>query len=300
MAEAFDKLIAAVAERQFGYITRAQLLALGLGRRAIQSRIETGRLIPVHVGVYAVGYVNRTPVARACAAVLACGEPAALSHGSGATLWGFKKHWDEPFEVTVGTSHRHRPGIAIHRSRTLVRRDITRHHGIRVTSPARTMLDYAPRLTDRRLGRLVNDGLRGPYLHLDDLADVRRRNPTHPGAKRLARFVGEPTNSPLEDDFVEFAKRYGLPAPVTNTHLFGYEIDVLYPAERVIVEVDSVEFHSDRDAFERDRDRDATMLAADYLTVRVTDMRMTKTPEREARRLNAILERRRRVARRVA
>jgi Transcriptional regulator, AbiEi antitoxin len=296
MVDALEALIAAIAVKQFGYITRAQLLAIGLGPPAIKYRVKTGRLIPVHAGVYAVGYVNRTPVARACAAVLACGNRAALSFGSAATLWGFNKHWDEPFEVTVADSHRRRAGIKIHRSRTLVRRDITRHHGIRVTSPARTMLDYAPRLTDRRLGRVVNDGLRGPYLHLDDLADVRRRNPTHPGAKRLARFVGEPTNSPLEDDFVEFAKRYGLPAPVTNTHLLGYEIDVLYPAERVIVEVDSVEYHSDRDAFEGDRDRDATMLAADYLTVRVTDMRMTKTPEREAGRLNAILERRRRRA----
>jgi very-short-patch-repair endonuclease len=71
---------------------------------------------------------------------------------------------------------------------------------------------------------------------------------------------------------------------------------VLYPAERVIVEVDSVEFHSDRDSFERDRHRDAIMLEADYLTVRITDQRMKRTARAEARRLNAILERRRRAA----
>jgi Transcriptional regulator, AbiEi antitoxin len=298
MVDALEASIAAVAAKQFGYITRAQLLAIGLGPAAIKYRVKIGRLTPVYAGVYGVGYVNRTPVARACAAVLACGRRAALSHGSAATLWGFNKHWDVPFEVIAPTV-RARDGVKVHRSRVLRRRDITRQHGIRVTSPARTVLDYVPRLSEKRVRRVVNDGLRGPHLHLDDLGDVLRRNPTHPGTKRLLRFVEDPsgpTNSPLEDDFVEFAKRYGLPAPVTNTWLGGYEVDILYPAERVIVEVDGFDFHSDRDSFERDRDRDANMLEADYLTVRVTKERMSHTPGREARRLNAILDRRRRRA----
>jgi hypothetical protein len=296
MGGAVERAIALVVGRQHGYITRAQLLALGLSRRAIQDRIQTARLIRVHAGVYAVGYVNRMPVARACAAVLACGERAALSHGSAATLWGFNKYWDEPFEVTVAGSQRRRAGIRIHRSRVLLRRDVTMQLGIRVTSPARTALDVAPGLTDRRLPRVVNDGLRGPHLHLDDLADVLRRNPTHPGTQRLLHFVGDhvPTNSPLEDDFVAFAKRYGLPVPVTNIYLFGYEIDVFYPRERVIIEVDSHGYHSDRHSFERDRERDVVMLAADILTVRITDERMKGAPRREVERLFKILERRRR------
>ncbi len=299
MVDALDKAIAAVTGRQHGYITREQLLAIGLGAGAIKYRVAIGRLIPVYAGVYAVGHVNRTPIARAHAAFLACGEKAALSHGSAASLWGFNKHWDTPFEVTVASSHRRRAGITVHRSRTLARVDVRRHHGIRVTSPARTVLDNAPHLTGMRLSRFVNDALRTPYLQLPSLADVLSRNPTHPGAKRLLRFVEagrEPGRSPLEDDFLEFARRYGLPAPVTNTYLFGYEIDVLYPRERVIVEVDGYEFHSDRDSFERDRERDAVTLAADYLTYRITKERLRQQPEQDARRLLAILDARRRRA----
>src|SRR5690349_7590090 len=228
-----EAAIALIAGRQHGYITRAQLLAIGLGVGAIKYRVELGRLIPVYAGVYAVGYVRRTPEARACAAVLACGEKAALSHGSAASLWGFAKHWDEPFEVTA-PSIRIRNGIKVHRSRTLGRRDITRQLGIRVTSPARTVLDNAPRLTGKRLSRFVNDALRTPYLHVADLADVLNRNPNHPGTKRVLPFVRKPTNSPLEDDFLEFAQQYGLPTPTTNTYLLDYEIDVFYPRERVI------------------------------------------------------------------
>jgi very-short-patch-repair endonuclease len=85
-----------------------------------------------------------------------------------------------------------------------------------------------------------------------------------------------------------------LPEPVTNTILFGYEIDVLYPAERVIIEVDGYEFHSDRDSFGRDRKRDAVMLAHDYQTVRITAEHMEDDPEHEAQLLMAILDNRRR------
>jgi hypothetical protein len=292
MADTVERAIAAVAARQHGYVTRAQLLAVGLGRRAVQYWMSTGRLIPVYAGVYAVGYVRRTPVERAAAAVLACGEKAALSHGSAASLWGFSKHWDEPFEVTA-PSIRKRDGIKVHRSRTLARRDITRQLGIRVTTPARTVLDHAPRLTGKRLSRFVNDALRTPYLHVPDLADVLNRNPNHPGTKRVLPFARKPTNSPLEDDFLEFAQRYGLPTPVTNTHLLGYEIDVFYPRERVIVEVDGHEYHSDRDSFERDRRRDVVMLEAGIVTARITDERMKNEAEQEARRLLTILAARR-------
>jgi very-short-patch-repair endonuclease len=296
MAGAIDKAIAALAGRQHGYVSRAQLLKLGLTPKAVLWRVQTGWLIQVYAGVYAVGYVQRTPVARAHAVVLACGERSALSHASAASLWGFNKHWDEPFEVTVASSHRRRKGIKVHRSRTLARRDITWQLGIRVTTPARTVLDTAPRLTGKRLSRFVNDALRTPYLHVAHLADVLNRNPNHPATKRILPYVRTPTNSPLEDDFVEFARRYGLPKPTTNTYLLGYEIDVLYPRERVIVEVDGYEFHSDRDSFERDRKRDVVMLAAGVVTVRITKDRMQDEPEEEAGRLRSILAARRKAA----
>jgi hypothetical protein len=295
MADAFDRAIAVVAGRQYGYVTRSQLLALGLGPGAIKHRIETGGLIRAHAGVYAVGHARKTPLARAAAAVLACGDGALLSHGSAATLWGFNKYWDLPFEVTV-TSPRSRNGIKVHRSRALSRRDIDRQHGIRVTSPARTVLDITPRLSDKRVTRVVNNGRHARVLHLDDLVDVLNRNPNHPGTKRLRGFLETTTGitrSDLEDRFVAFARSYGLPEPATNVPLLGYIVDVLYPDERVIVEVDSFEFHRLKSEFEGDRDRDATMLAAGYLTVRVTDERMNQTPVREARRLNSILQSRR-------
>jgi hypothetical protein len=73
------------------------------------------------------------------AAVLACGPDAALSHGSAAALWRIVPRWPSPTHVTA-PSERDRPGIHVHRSRDA---DTTTHYGIRVTTPARTLLDLA-------------------------------------------------------------------------------------------------------------------------------------------------------------
>ena len=300
VAEQIDKQIAALARKQHGHVQRRQLLALGLGPAAIKYRVEIGRLIVVYAGVYAVGHLPLAPEARAHAAVLACGDRAILSHASAASLWRYTKHWTTRYEVTV-PSKRRRPGIKVHRATTLTRRDITRQLGVPVTSPARTVFDMTPRLkTDAALRRFVNDARLTRTFHLSDLAELLARHPHHPATKRLTPFLdggrSGPTRSEFEDAFTEFARQYGLPAPVVNTHVLGYEADVLFPEQRVIVELDGWDFHSDRAAFESDRDRDAELLAAGYVTVRITWERLKSQPAREAERLRRILRARAREA----
>ncbi|MFZ0039859.1 MAG: type IV toxin-antitoxin system AbiEi family antitoxin domain-containing protein [Solirubrobacteraceae bacterium] len=288
--------ILALARRQQGNITRKQLLALGLGPAAIAHRVQTKRLHRVHRGVYAVGRPPSMPVERAAAAVLACGDEAALSHSSALTLWGFATRWPAPMHVSV-SGDRRRPGIVVHQTRGLTRADIRTHLGIRVTSPARTVLDCAPTLTTKRLTRIVNDGRRSGRLRPDALDDVRRRFPNHPGTRPLAQILdgspGAPTRSVFEDAFVAFCQRFDLPRPRVNASVAGYEVDALFAAERLIVELDGWRFHNDRAAFETDRLRDADALTLGLATVRVTWERMTKTPQREAARLKRILARRR-------
>jgi hypothetical protein len=299
VSAAIDALIAAVAGRQRGYISRAQLLGLGLDDAAIHYRAMVGRLHRVHHGVYAVGVPSKDIVDRAAAAVLACGDHAALSHGSAVALWNFHERWRwhaPPFEVTARTARR-RPGIEIHRSRSLGWRDITVHHGIRTTKPARTILDHAAALNDRDLTRLVNDALVSPYLTDNALPDLLARVPTHPSVKRFAPFIdrkGGPTRSHQEDDFPSFCARYGLPEPVMDAVVYGFEVDAWFELERVAVELDGWDFHRSRESFESDRDRDATLLAYGIPTVRLTKRRTMRAPAREARRLHVILAARRR------
>lgn len=290
MPRPIDKSIGRLAGRQRGYVTRAQLLELGLGRRAVTYRVQTGRLIAVHTGVYAVGHAPLAAADRAYAAVLACGPGALLSHATAASLWGIDDRWRTPFEVIVTTARR-RPGIRTHRA-TVHRKDIRRHQGFRVTSPARTILDIAPRLTDKALTRGINDLRIARRLKLEHLAELLARIPNHPGGRcvrPLIETAAGPTRSEFEDAFHAFTTRFGLPRAEVNTRLAGYEVDALFASERLIVELDGYEVHGTKQAFESDRERDATTLAAGFRTIRITWARLKHEPEKEAERLRAIL-----------
>jgi predicted transcriptional regulator of viral defense system len=290
-SQALDGAIAELASKHQGNVSREQLVELGLGRGAIAHRTKTGRLYREHQGVYSVGRRAVTPLERASAAVLACGPGAGLSHGSGMTLWGFWKRWDQPFEVTVPGDRRPR-GIIVHRSSTLHRRDLTTHLGIRVTSPARTIFDITPRLNDKALKRAVNNAQHSDYLNESDLAELVTRLAHLPQTRRIAPLIGlegTPTRSSWEDGFPAFCAEHGLPAPVMGAVIAGYVVDAFFPAHRVIVELDSWEFHKNRIAFETDRERDADTLADGFITVRVTWERLELRPRAEADRLRVIL-----------
>jgi very-short-patch-repair endonuclease len=78
----------------------------------------------------------------------------------------------------------------------------------------------------------------------------------------------------LEDRFHRFCEEHRLPAPATNVTVLDHEVDALWPQARLVVELDSWEFHRHRAAFERDRARDADLLLAGYRIIRVTHRRL--------------------------
>jgi len=294
-SQAVDQAIAAVAVKQNGNITRRQLHELGLGHGAIANRVARGRLHRAFRGVYYVGRRPVTPHEWASAAVLACGSGAALSHSSAMALWGYWRRWEKPYEVTV-VGDRRIPAIKVHRSTTLTRHDLTMQLGVRVTTPARTVIDISPRQTDRALKRTVNNALNSQWLTEAQLAETLALHPTLPGTSRIAKLIGlsgTPTRSGWEDDFPAFCADHGLPAPVMGAPLCGYLVDALFEAEKVIVELDSWPFHKGKIAFETDRERDAETLARGFVTVRVTEERLDERPHQEAERLHAILRTRR-------
>lgn len=287
-SQRFDAAIARIAARQHGNITTRQLLDCGLDDKAIAWRVRKGRLYRVYRGVYSVGHLPLNPQAWAGAAVLACGPGAALSHGSGMVLWGYWRQWERPFEVTI-VGDRRPKAIRVHRSTTLHWRDVTKQLGIRVTTPGRTLIDMAPRLSDKSLKRVVNKALNSLWLTEDQLAESLARHPCARIAKLIGR-AGTPPRSGWEDEFPAWCARYGLPEPVMGQPLHGYIVDALFPAERVIVELDSKQFHMGTIPFEGDRDRDADMLAHGFVTVRITWERIHQAPGPEAARLQTILD----------
>jgi hypothetical protein len=262
-----DAALARLVAPRHGVVTRTQLLDAGFNAKAIAYRLKIDRLQRLHHGVYAVGHRPPSPHARAMAAVLACGPGAVLSHRSAATLWDIVPPWRGPVEVTVGTDQR-RAGIHTHRSTTLTRQDITRHYGILVTTPARTLHDLARVLPSHALTRAVNEA------RVRNLISNRH-------------YETGPTRSQLEDEFLRFIEKYDLPRPEVNQIVAGKEVDMLYRAECLIVELDSRTFHLHR--FEEDRERDAHFLSEGFDTLRITSRRLNRAPRREAARLRRLL-----------
>ena len=158
----------------------------------IALRIKKGQLIPVHRGVYAVGNPRPEGIARAAAAVLACGPDAVLSHFSAAALWGLTG-WPTIHEVTVPAKRRP-SGVRIHIHPTLDAKDIRTRRGIRLTSPARTVMDIAPRQTKGGRQRAVSQALLQKHMRPDQLGATLNRYPHHPGAS-LLRHPADPTRS---------------------------------------------------------------------------------------------------------
>jgi hypothetical protein len=287
-----DAEIREVMRRQFGNVSRRQLLALGLSSGGVQARLRNGTLVKRHDGVYAQAPARQDPQAVIAAAVVAGGPTAVASHASAAWLWGFVRHFERPPEISLPTGDRRPRHLLSHRCPSLRPADVTRQGGVPATSPARTVLDLAPRLPHRQLTRLVNDALREKDLRPAALQDILQRNPRHPGAKLLTPFLetaASPTDSPFEDDFRAFVATYALPAPEFNFPFNGRRLDAFFPEHRVIVECDGWNFHKDKQAFEDDRERDADHLDHGLVTIRITQARLRNTPDREAARLRRIL-----------
>ncbi|MFZ0041498.1 MAG: DUF559 domain-containing protein [Solirubrobacteraceae bacterium] len=86
------------------------------------------------------------------------------------------------------------------------------------------------------------------------------------------------TRSKAERLLLALINEAELPRPMTNVRLHGYEVDFLWRAEKLVVEVDGHRFHGHRAAFERDRKRDQVLTAAGYRVIRVTWRQLEHEP----------------------
>lgn len=254
-----DARIARIAARQRGLATAEQLRGCGLGDAAIARRVGAGRLHRLFRGVYLVGHPVPPPLAWETAALLAGGPSAVLSHHSAAALWRFGTR-DEVVHLTVpGRKRRPQRHLRPHAHR-LAPSDVRSHHGLRLTSPQRTLTDLASFLEPAVHERWTNE------------AEVLQLVPRRPGAL--------PTRREAERRLKELLLRAGLPPTHTNVTVAGWEVDVLYAPERLVVEFDSFQFHGTKAALERDRRKDAELLAAGYRVLRVTWRQVSERPER--------------------
>jgi very-short-patch-repair endonuclease len=288
-----DVRLAALSARQHGVVTRRQLHALGLDDSAIARRKKTARLHQLYRNVYAVGRTDLTTEGRYLSAVLAYGNRAVLSHRSAAVLWRICRERGARIDVTVptGGSRAQRGRIVIHRS-SLPTEHRTVRERIPVTTPSRTIIDLADHVTRRELERAIDEAV---YLRLD-LTSLRPL-PGRKGVGTLAQVLESHsqgttrTRSDFEELLLALCDRHGLPRPLVNQTIAGYEVDFVWPRAWLVVETDGWSAHGRRSAFERDRIRDAALQVAGWRVIRITWRRLVEEPDVVARQLAELLSR---------
>lgn len=275
-----DLEIATLAARQHGRVARRQLEDRGIGRGPIARRLKQRRLHPVLPGVYAVGSRHGGTSEVLMAAWLYGGPDSVLSHRGAARFWEIGT-----FGSVDLTSPRNRRGTAnlvFHRA-ALPDADWIHRDALRVTTPARTLLDLAAIVPEGRLQACLTEAEVLGHLDQASIRSILDRHPSRAGAPLLRRLAGIEAGldrrgrirSPLEERFRAFAEAQpDWPRVIYNARLqLGgrtLEVDVLIPSARVAIELDGRSTHDVAERFHGDRERDRVLLAHGYRPVRVT------------------------------
>jgi very-short-patch-repair endonuclease len=235
------------------------------------------------------------------AAVLSSGSGAVLSHRSAAVLWGIQDSVSGPVDVTA--SRRSRSSTLIRRHlATLPGDEMTVCEGIPVTIVPRTIFDLAALSS---IDRVENAIRQAEYRRLYDrlsLVDMIDRYPGRRGVRRigeaLSRIEALPagrTRSRLEERFLLFLRRHGLPRPRLNDWIVvgdeRFEVDCHWSGTGQVVELDSWEAHGTRSAFRDDRTRDRILRTAGYEVTRISWAQLDDEPGAVAADLGKLLER---------
>lgn len=276
-----------LAYRHHGIVSRRMLLDAGLGEPLIDARLRSLWLRPACRGVYAIARPARNEDAVLMAALLGSGSDAILAGRSACAVWGIANSRG-PIEVIRPWTRRParfrltQPGVArarlvdVRRSSQIPDRDVTVVRGLRISSVARSLLDFAAISNSRQLRHAFNQADRLGLLNGEALFDCAGRGSGWSGVAALRRLVemrhpeARRSKSELETMFLHLCRRNGVPDPQSNRILCGHRVDCLWREQRLVVELDSYGFHRGRMAFEQDAQRDIDLKLNHFRVLRFT------------------------------
>ncbi|MEA2272174.1 MAG: hypothetical protein QOI98_882 [Solirubrobacteraceae bacterium] len=273
----------ALAQQQAAAVSGRQLRALGFSSKAVRHRVAAGRLHPKWPDVYAVGRPKLSQRGLWVAALLTCGDEAALGGGSAMAYYGIGME-ERGIEVCVPHAVKiRRATITVHRRRNVGLRHIRVDGPIRVTNPILTLVDFAAGQDRDEVEAAVNEADKRDVISperlrllLDDYAGWR-------GARLLRevldRRIFTLTDSELERRFLRLVRRAGLPPPLTRQRLNGFLVDFFWPGLGLVVETDGLRYHRTPAQQARDRLRDQMHTAAGLTPLRFTHAQVRYEPE---------------------
>jgi very-short-patch-repair endonuclease len=185
--------------------------------------------------------------------------------------------------------------VRVHQTRRLDARERAVIDGIPVTSVERTLLDIAGVVRPERLEQAFEQAIRMNRLDFSALKQTLDNNRGRKGAARLRSLVAEfdplapQANEGIERTFLRLIRKARLPNPEVNVWIHNHEVDFLWRKDKLIVELDSREFHLTPTAFESDRRRDTELQLLGYTVLRITHRRLAEEPAAVTRDLRCFL-----------
>jgi very-short-patch-repair endonuclease len=277
-----DDSLAAVGRSQHGLVTRAQALAV-MSRSTVERRVRSGRLEPARRAVYRMAGAPETWEQSLLAACLAAGPEARASFRSAAALHELEGFGRTGLEIThFGARPFPMDGVVMHETSVFEMGHVTKISEVPVTSVARTLCDLTAVVRPWVVERAVDEALRRAIVRLEDIVEVAghlegrgRRRCTAMREILDHRLPGyDPGESHPERRIADLLVQAGLAAPTMQHQVeFGgrrYRIDLCYPELRIAIEFDSWQFHSGRQAFDRDRARHNDLVLLGFTVLHFT------------------------------
>lgn len=257
------KALAQLAREQRGLFSVAQAAQFGVPRVQLCRAVSTGLLRRSRRGVYAM---SGTPPSRwepVLAAALVAGPGAVISHSSAAAIHGLYAAELRGIELSrVDGAHVRLAGVTVHRHTLLSSEDCLTRHGVAITSPARTLVDVAPRVSPALLERMLDEGCVARVWTVAAVrACVERLPLAAPGRGRVARLLSLRDEAPDADSVLEARVFRALRplAPFEHHFLMSvgnsvFNLDVAWPDQKVTAEIIGRAHRvASRSAFERER-----------------------------------------------
>lgn len=240
-------------------LTTDDLFDLGLTPRMVRIRADSGRLIPIMKGSFALPGARLRLRGRCRAAAASVNEKVAVSHASALALHGLVR--DPGIVHLSGTAGVFRtPGrwesstfgfkVIRHETRFLPPEHLVPVNGIRATTVERALRDFASTASRREIAGALTQGEKERSFCWDQLRKLVAESNGHRGMTILEAEIEAwdeafvDTASEPEIDFLIMVRNAELPMPEVNVKVGSYVPDFLWRHLNLAVELDPYGTHS--------------------------------------------------------
>lgn len=273
-----------LARPHAGVVSRRLLREAGWSPSQIDRAVNLGALHRLGRGVYRTAGAPVSRSAARHAAILLLGHDAVIAGRSAAELHGFADPRPGPIEVLV-PHHLRAPEharelVRVRRTRSLPQAHRTDVDGLGVTTPPRTLLDLAARMSRDRVLESTAAALRSGVTTAAEIDALLTARPRVAGRGRLRQALavlegdGALARSGVEVVALDALIAGGLPRPVVAHRVHDAagrllaEVDLAYPAHRLAIEIDGYRWHSSPAAKRADEARQNHLVMAGWTVLR--------------------------------